>query len=86
MAMSKLVLKEITKYFLQGNSHITVLNGITVLFEQGNTYAIMGVSGTGKSTLIHIIAGLDTPSTGSVFFNNQLLSDFSSKEQKKFLN
>ena len=86
MATAKLVLKEVTKYFLQGNSHITVLNDITILFEQGNTYAIMGVSGTGKSTLMHIIAGLDTPSTGSVSFDNQLLSDFSSKEQNKFLN
>ena len=86
MALATLALKEVTKYFLQGDSHITVLDSISILFEQGNTYAIIGVSGTGKSTLMHIIAGLDRPSNGSVSFDNQFLADFSPAQQSKFLN
>lgn len=61
-----LVAKNITKSFSQGNNTLTVLSGITQSFEQGQSYAIVGVSGSGKSTFMHILGGLDYPSSGEV--------------------
>lgn len=86
MAQAILALQKISKFFFQENFPLMVLNNISVSFLQGKTYAITGVSGIGKSTLIHIIAGLEKPSAGAVLFNNQQLVNFSSHEQNKFLN
>lgn len=58
----------VEKKFIQGTQISHVLRGLSVSFVQGHTYALMGVSGTGKSTLLHIIAGLDTPSSGHVSY------------------
>ncbi len=61
-----LIAKNITKKFHQGSKDFEVLRGITQEFKQGHSYAIVGVSGSGKSTFMHIIGGLDKPSSGDV--------------------
>jgi ABC-type lipoprotein export system ATPase subunit len=71
MHTSSLRLHNITKTFKQGPASVVVLNNITMLFEQGSTYAITGASGAGKSTLLHIAAGLEQPTHGQLFFNDQ---------------
>lgn len=60
--MYSIELKNIKKIF--GSQ--TILNGITATFNQNQTYALMGASGQGKSTLLHILAGFDCPSSGSI--------------------
>ncbi len=49
-----------------------VLTNIDYVFKAPRTYALMGVSGTGKSTLIHMLAGLDSPDAGSVFTTEKI--------------
>lgn len=61
-----LVADLVTKKFEQGGEALPVLRGISQAFEQGTSYAIVGVSGSGKSTFMHILGGLDTPSSGRV--------------------
>jgi len=63
--------KNLKKTFFQGEEPLTVLKDVTIKFEQGKTYAITGASGSGKSTFLHLIGGLDSPTSGSVNFNNQ---------------
>ena len=46
------------------NSKEKVLSGVNQKFELGKFYAIVGKSGTGKSTLLSLLAGLDKPQTG----------------------
>lgn len=48
-----------------------VLNQITASFEEGKFYAIIGKSGVGKSTLLSLLAGLDTPTKGKILFEDQ---------------
>jgi lipoprotein-releasing system ATP-binding protein len=78
--------KQITKKFKQGNEEIIVLHNINSTFIQHKNYAITGISGSGKSTFIHIIAGLDTPTAGAVLFNGVCLQTFNLSELAHFLN
>lgn len=61
-----LVAKNIIKEFKQGDKSLEVLKGICQTFERGQSYAIVGVSGSGKSTFMHILGGLDQPTSGEV--------------------
>lgn len=72
-----LSLEHVGKSFDHKGTETIVLKDITISFTQGICYAIMGVSGTGKSTLIHIASGIDYPSTGSVVLNGKTLSGVS---------
>ena len=69
----------VTKKFTQGGKSIEVLRGIDATFKQGSTYAITGVSGSGKSTLLQLLGGLDKPTSGEVFFDQQPLSRMHNK-------
>ena len=53
------------------NSKEKVLSGVNQKFELGKFYAIVGKSGTGKSTLLSLLAGLDKPKTGKILFKNE---------------
>lgn len=88
MSVNKTVLRteSLYKTFVQGSQEITVLNNIQSSFIYGNTYAITGMSGSGKSTFMHIIAGIDTPTRGNVFFNDLSLHNLSPLTLAQFLN
>jgi len=81
-----IVTKGLKKYFKQGEKTLVVLDGINVRFQQGKTYAITGVSGTGKSTLLHLLAGIDEPTAGSIEIDGKDLLSFSPKEKEDFFN
>lgn len=81
-----ITLHTIYKDYTQGNSCISVLRGVSMLFEQANSYAIIGVSGSGKSTLMHIAGGLDLPTNGDVFFNMINVKSMTGKKRDSFLN
>ena len=53
------------------NSKEKVLSGVNQKFELGKFYAIVGKSGTGKSTLLSLLAGLDKAKTGKILFKNE---------------
>ena len=67
--MSQLSLKQVTKYFDQSGQRIVVLENSSYDFLAGQSYAISGVSGAGKSTIMHMLAGIEKPTTGAITFN-----------------
>ncbi|MBK6689248.1 MAG: ABC transporter ATP-binding protein [Deltaproteobacteria bacterium] len=62
-------LQGITKVYGQGESEVRALDGIDLLIEQGELVAVMGASGSGKSTCMNIIGCLDTPTAGRYLFH-----------------
>ena len=67
--MNTLEIKNVT--YSYANSKEKVLSLINKSFELGKFYAIIGKSGTGKSTLLSLMAGLDKPNSGEILFNNE---------------
>ncbi len=57
----------VKKVYVQGDTELHVLRGIDLDIAPGECVAILGASGVGKSTLLHILGGLDKPTDGQVF-------------------
>ncbi len=67
-------LQNITKVYPIGKSELTVLKGITVHIKKGELVAVMGASGSGKTTMLNIIGLLDKPTSGNYFFDGKEVS------------
>jgi lipoprotein-releasing system ATP-binding protein len=71
---------EIYKEYKIGKSSVHVLNGINLEVTKGEILIILGASGAGKSSLLHILGILDTPTSGHVSFKGENLSVIGQKE------
>jgi lipoprotein-releasing system ATP-binding protein len=76
----------IQKTYVIGSRTLEVLRGVNIEIARGDFVALRGASGTGKSTLLHLIGGLDTPNAGEIIFRGQKLSGFSGSELTFFRN
>ena len=77
-----LSLRDISKTF-DGSRPRRVLQSVDLDVAAGYYVAVMGESGVGKSTLLNVIAGLETPDTGTVFFNGVNLAGLADDELTK---
>jgi putative ABC transport system ATP-binding protein len=64
--MSLIEINDVTKRYHKGEETITPLDGVTLQIEAGEFLTLMGASGTGKSTLLNLIASIDRPDSGSI--------------------
>jgi len=64
-----LSVRSLYKGFDNSYARIDILKGVNLDMNAGETLAIVGASGIGKSTLLHILGALDRPDSGSCFFN-----------------
>ncbi len=64
--MSLIEIHDVTKRYHKGDETITPLDGVTLQIESGEFLALMGASGTGKSTLLNLIASIDRPDRGTI--------------------
>lgn len=63
--------KNITKFYGNGESRFQVLKGISLKIEEGDFAVILGASGSGKSTLLNTISGLERPDGGNIFYDKE---------------
>ncbi|WP_243896123.1 ABC transporter ATP-binding protein [Paenibacillus sp. F411] len=84
-----LTLSHICKSYIHTSnpkSSLKVLEDITLEIQSGDYIAILGTSGVGKSTLLHIIGLLDKPDRGSIWLHDQAVDTLSNKEYTKVRN
>jgi lipoprotein-releasing system ATP-binding protein len=84
--MSFLEARGIVKRYQVGGTTLTVLRDLDLTVEAGEMVAIMGASGVGKSTLLHILGGLDRADEGSVTVADKNLTTLSDAEIVAFRN
>jgi lipoprotein-releasing system ATP-binding protein len=85
--MSEILRAEgIEKRFLQGREELHVLKGIDLSLESGEIISITGPSGVGKSTFLHILGGLETPTTGKLYFLDEAIDGKPDQELAQWRN
>ena len=80
--MREIILKveNLSKYYQMGEVSVKALKDANFEIIKGEFVVILGPSGSGKSTLLNIIGGMDKPSKGNVYFDNELTTNMSEKE------
>lgn len=78
--------QEVFKSFGNKTKRVEVLKGIDLVFEQGERAAIVGASGVGKTTLLHVLGTLDRPTSGKVFYQGKDIFQMREKELAHFRN
>ncbi len=74
------------KSFYDGDAELKVLKGVNLDIHKSEILTIMGASGVGKSTLLHLIGTLDRPTDGNIFYEDQDITAFSDIELARFRN
>lgn len=72
--------RKLCKVYGKGGVQVHALRDVDLDLQKGEMAVLLGASGSGKSTLLNIIGGLDTASSGNVFYEGQNLSEFSERQ------
>ena len=70
-----LEVKNLKKYYGNGDSQICVLNGVDFSVEKGELVVILGPSGSGKSTVLNLVGGLETADDGEIIVDGKSVSN-----------
>jgi putative ABC transport system ATP-binding protein len=76
----------LTKTYVMGEEIVHALAGVSLTIERGESVAIIGPSGSGKSSLMNILGGLDRPSAGRYLFNGEDVGAFDDNALAAFRN
>ncbi len=75
---------QVTKKFQQAGKEIKVLTDLNFKLEEEGIIAIVGKSGSGKSTFLSLLAGLDKPTSGEIQIDNSTISNMNEEELTSF--
>ena len=78
--------ENVVKTYEEGGKTLEILKGVTTSIDEGEQLAIVGASDSGKSTLLHLMGAIDTPTSGSVSFQGRDLATLTPEEQAHFRN
>lgn len=76
--------KQVKKFYGNGESRFQVLKGISLNIEDGDFSVILGASGSGKSTLLNVMSGLERPENGEVIYDGKDIAKFSDSQLTQF--
>lgn len=69
--------ENVGKHYPMGKTLIRAVDGISLQIDNGEFVGLLGASGSGKSSLLNLIAGLDRPTTGTIYVQGQNISELS---------
>lgn len=72
--------KDVKKIYQMGEVEIPALAGVDFQIDKGEFVVIAGASGAGKSTILNILGGMDSPTSGEIFVDGSKISEFNAKE------
>jgi lipoprotein-releasing system ATP-binding protein len=78
--------RNVHKRYEMGPRSLEVLRGVSLKIARGDFLALRGASGTGKSTLLHLLGGLDTPNAGEIWFDGKNLAALSANTLARLRN
>ncbi|MEM7447521.1 MAG: ABC transporter ATP-binding protein [Myxococcota bacterium] len=81
-----MVVENVHRSFKHQGRDVEVLKGVDLRIEQGEMVCVVGASGTGKSTLLHLLGTLDLPSSGRILYGGQDVTRFSGSQLARFRN
>ena len=81
-----IAVRELSKSFVTDRGRIDVLKNVDLDIRVGERIAVVGASGAGKTTLMHLLGGLDRPTSGSVCFADKDIFRYSAQELDAFRN
>ena len=76
----------LTKKFRSGETELVVFSDLNFEVSQGEQLSLVGESGTGKSTLLYLLGGLDRPSSGTIYFDQKNIFSLPETELSEFRN
>jgi putative ABC transport system ATP-binding protein len=74
-------LRDLTKTYREGDAERTVLRGVSASIRRGELAVLVGRSGSGKSTVLNLIAGIDRPTAGEVVIDGRAITRLSERER-----
>lgn len=77
---------DLHKSYFSGPEELPVLKGIDITIEAGEIVSIIGASGVGKSTLLHLLGALDRPTNGTVLYEDQDIFGLTDRKLARFRN
>ncbi len=75
---------DLHKHYSSGNEEVRALDGLNLTVARGEFVAVMGASGSGKSTFLHLAGALDTPTSGSLTIDGEDLSSMNDGQRTLF--
>jgi len=78
--MSYIDFIDVHKIYKMGEVEIRALDGIDFTIDEGEFVIVAGASGAGKTTILNILGGMDTATSGDIIVDDDLISDYSAKE------
>lgn len=72
--------KDVKKVYKMGEVEISALSGVNFSVDKGEFVIVAGASGAGKSTILNILGGMDSPSSGEVIVDGKKVNNYSNKE------
>ncbi len=77
-------LENLSKFYIEGETKHQILDSVSIDFVKSKFTVMLGKSGSGKSTILNLISGIDIPDSGDVYIDNKTITKLSEKERTLF--